>query len=688
MSFKRSQSRSDRQQQIPKVSDDNALTKQINDTHGHPDDVREFDVKPLLQMVEDVFDFKTNDVTQETVADSLDQNTKARYVFESLVDLIDKIGSEIDNKCREGAGGHEITMGTLKKLPNYSWGAKLVITLAAFAMNYGEFWVVKVKYYESDMLAKSIARLKQLTRVLDESSGQVDEMKRLIEVMINIAKCILKLKELPSLSTMTSIHRAEEKLPITVYWTIRSMVACSSLITGLMGMEDERISATETWELSSLTNKLSDMHKNLNAQLENCYKEIDKENQEKAFQELKTLTKTDQNDNMQILKALICGKDDPLPLFIKDKGRVKIDVLCNKNVLLLISDLDISEDDIFMLTNIQESRDLRKEQQEGHQYEIVWLPIIDWKDDMQDRFKKLQDGMTWYSICHPSLIDRGVIRFVREEWHFEKKPILVVLDPKGKVASFNAIHMMWIWGDLAFPFTTSREEELWSKESWGLKLLVNGLDPAVINWAAEEKYVCLYGGDDIEWIRKFTNTAKQVAKSAGIPLEMLYVGKSNPKKRVARNIETIIWENLSHLWEDKTYIWYFWVRIESMWRSKNQLGGKTKDDPIMKKIMKVLSFDSEAGWAIFAKGFDNQIVVEARGNIILSCLENYTKWKSDGTQQKEFIAAVKDAVEDAVKEQHHCNRLTFPPDDGKTSEIPCADCDNIMERFILYKCCD
>jgi len=57
-----------------------------------------------------------------------------------------------------------------------------------------------------------------------------------------------------------------------------------------------------------------------------------------------------------------------------------------------------------------------------------------------------------------------------------------VLDPQGKVVCPNALHMMWIWGSSAFPFTSLREESLWKDETWRLELLVDGIDPVILNW--------------------------------------------------------------------------------------------------------------------------------------------------------------------------------------------------------------
>lgn len=120
------------------------------------------------------------------------------------------------------------------------------------------------------------------------------------------------------------------------------------------------------------------------------------------------------------------------------------------------------------------------------QYEVVWLPVIDksvpWTEEKQKEFEALQSMMPWYSVYHPSLLKPAVIRYIKEVWNFNKKPMLVVLDPQGRVTNPNALHMMWIWGSLAFPFTSAREEALWREETWRLDLLAETIEPLIFQW--------------------------------------------------------------------------------------------------------------------------------------------------------------------------------------------------------------
>jgi len=195
----------------------------------------------------------------------------------------------------------------------------------------------------------------------------------------------------------------------------------------------------------------------------------------------------------------------------------------------------------------------------------------------------------------------------------------------------------------------------------------------------------LYGGEDIEWIRKFTATAKEVASKAAITLEMLYVGKCNPREKVRENNVIIKNEKLSHVLPDLTLIWFFWVRLESMWHSKVQLKRTVENDAIMQEIMTMLSFDgSDQGWAVIGRGPAD--MAKAKGETILKSFVDFETWR-DGAQEKGFLPALIDNLL-ALHSPLHCNRLILP---GATGSIPekvvCAECGRPMEKFIMYRCC-
>lgn len=59
---------------------------------------------------------------------------------------------------------------------------------------------------------------------------------------------------------------------------------------------------------------------------------------------------------------------------------------------------------------------------------------------------------------------------------------MVALDPKGMVTNYNAIDMVYIWGAKAYPFSASREIELWEEEKWTMQFLVDEIDTLLTTW--------------------------------------------------------------------------------------------------------------------------------------------------------------------------------------------------------------
>lgn len=254
-------------------------------------------------------------------------------------------------------------------------------------------------------------------------------------------------------------------------------------------------------------------------------------------------------------------------------------------------------------------------------------PSTQWTDAMIAKFKTMQASMPWYTISDPKVIRKAVVSFCRQVWYFQGKPIIVVLDPLGKVMNPNAIHMMWIWRSDAFPFTRSREEDLWQKQTWNLEFLVDAVDHRILGWIREGKYIILYGRNRLKWIRDFTTRAKEIARDLQVPVEMVYVGKSHHKNMVQKLCSAITVEQLSHCWQDPNQVWYFWTRLESMFHSKMQLRRmRDHSDITFQELQRLQSFDEgHEGWAILAKGFN--IVVSAPDRLALTVLNEYDKWE-------------------------------------------------------------
>lgn len=149
-------------------------------------------------------------------------------------------------KCSGGGDAHATTLAIFNLLSSYSWDAKLVLALSAFAVNYGEFWLV-AQLYLTNPLAKGVALLKQLPDILERADAlnpKFVALNNLIMATLDVAKCIVEFKELPSqyiTPDTPEMLTATAHIPTAVYWTIRSIVACASQITGLIGTGHEYV---------------------------------------------------------------------------------------------------------------------------------------------------------------------------------------------------------------------------------------------------------------------------------------------------------------------------------------------------------------------------------------------------------------------------------------------------------------
>lgn len=148
---------------------------------------------------------------------------------------------QLECKCSGGADAHGSTMAILSMLSSYTWEAKIVLSLAAFSVNYGQFWLI-AQLYATNPLAKSVALLMQLPDIVEHSNtlkSQFDAANNLIKAVLDVTKCIIKFQLLPSnyISPETPpMSVAMALVPTAAYWLIRSLVTCASQLTSLLGM--------------------------------------------------------------------------------------------------------------------------------------------------------------------------------------------------------------------------------------------------------------------------------------------------------------------------------------------------------------------------------------------------------------------------------------------------------------------
>ena len=124
-------------------------------------------------------------------------------------------------------------MSILKRLEDYSWDAKAVLTLAAFALDYGEFWHL-AQSHSLNQLTKSLGILKRVPIVLprpgiEKYKYAIVQLNNLIRETLNVIECIFKLEELLAkhdLKDVPTLSTATDSVSVEVFWAIISVVDC------------------------------------------------------------------------------------------------------------------------------------------------------------------------------------------------------------------------------------------------------------------------------------------------------------------------------------------------------------------------------------------------------------------------------------------------------------------------------
>ncbi|XP_010250967.1 PREDICTED: protein SIEVE ELEMENT OCCLUSION C [Nelumbo nucifera] len=449
---------------------------------------------------------------------------------------------------------------------------------------------------------------------------------------------------------------------------------------------DSTSTVIATWKLSSLVYRVSDIRENLRKHVDLCRQQIDR----KTYQKLLHLFKEIHIDNQEVLGFLFSLKDE-FPLKNgSSQTKLGVSELVNKEVVLLVSQPKILPLEELLLLVQQTQSNPQHNKLKGC-YEIVWVPVPSsnkWTDAEEKDFLHLSDSLPWYSIRQPWLLSSAVVNYIKQQWRFTEKPFIMVLDSKGRVSSSIAIDMIYIWGPVAYPFSTERELELWEEASWSLQLIMGEIDPLISKRVEEGGTLFLYGSDDIEWIREFTSTIKEM-KSSGVQVELVYVGKRNFSDHVTSILDIIGTERLGvggHLSCPKMD--FFWIRLESIRRSKLRLERSPDVDHILREVESLFSLDANGNsWVVIGEG-PRTDVIKLQGSETMECLKSFHVW-GEKIEKLGVLGAIRNAV-DPLHFTEHCDRSNIIPYTQGSTEgttVVCEQCQRPMKMMnILFRC--
>lgn len=126
---------------------------------------------------------------------------------------------------------HQTTMLILEQLRDYSWDAKAVIVLAAFALEFGKFW--QLAHIPRDKLGQSLAELNGLQSIM-ENIQHLANFNNLVKKIVQVVKCITDWKKMITVEynvkDVPSLTDTLHEIPVLAYWTISTLVTCTSHI--------------------------------------------------------------------------------------------------------------------------------------------------------------------------------------------------------------------------------------------------------------------------------------------------------------------------------------------------------------------------------------------------------------------------------------------------------------------------
>lgn len=241
--------------------------------------------------------------------------------------------------------------------------------------------------------------------------------------------------------------------------------------------------------------------------------------------------------------------------------------------------------------------------------------------------------------------------------------VVVVMDPNGKVVNMNAMDMVLIWGVKAYPFTVSREDELWEEDhTWSLKLILDGIHPEFNTWVKQGREIIILGSDDSNWVDETKSLARRI-QNLGFEFELIKLSTRTSAK------------------EESSIQELFWLRLESIKRSKlKRIESSKRDiDRVFEEVTELLEFDygTRKGWAIVGKGSTEKIV----GENLTDRMRRILRW-GDSAAGMSFTEAIRVAEKEEPCEESHT--VVVPFEEG-LRVVTCEKCKRPMKRFVAYQ---
>uniref|UniRef100_A0A7N0U4N6 Sieve element occlusion C-terminal domain-containing protein n=1 Tax=Kalanchoe fedtschenkoi TaxID=63787 RepID=A0A7N0U4N6_KALFE len=522
-----------------------------------------------------------------------------------------------------------------------------------------------------------------VTRKPKDNWESMDPLYRLIRAMFEVTSAAhFFLKNIHNFISESLKDEFDSLVLFSIYWITRGVFASSSQCNAL---PKNGYIIQDSQNLMDICDKLNSIYKRLQSLEKNGRQYMDDEKIAEAYQ----IPHKQGPDSHYALMALF-GISEELNFF-SPCGGTKSDISAitfeSKILLLLISGLDISLNEISFLNDVYTELKIPDEQE----CELIWVPIHrgSWTTSSEEKYKKLLQMMLWYTVEQPTVITKETKKFISDIWKFHRKPIIVALDVDGNVVCPNAIHLIHIWGAKAFPFTKPKERSLWAGEA-RLDILVMGFDPRVSNMLGGGNWVILCGGNDTDWIRDFVVGVQEAATDLNISIEMIIIGRTTDNEQIDKIMYSKSPVTPDYYDPHSRKTWYLWTRLESLLISmhKRFFARDYSMDPSFQEVKKLLSYASAESWACLITP-SSDVMIHGLGDIMLQAFTEYETWKQQ-LHTKDFTKFFKTHIEllPSQVSGYPCSQIILNTDNKDVIEsLECPYCVHAMEKQIQYRCC-
>ncbi|EOA34315.1 hypothetical protein CARUB_v10021833mg [Capsella rubella] len=367
-----------------------------------------------------------------------------------------------------------------------------------------------------------------------------------------------------------------------------------------------------------------------------------------------------------VKSVLACLQQIP---YFKQTQQIAITELKEKVILLLLSKPPVEP--LFFL--LQQLYDHPSSTNTEQNYEIIWIPIPSsqkWTDEEKEIFDYYSNSLPWISVRQPWLMSSTIVNFFIREWQYgDDEAMVVVMDSNGEFVNMNAMDMVLIWGVKAYPFSVTREDELWEEHGWSTQLLLDGIHPAYETWVKQGSEICIFGSENLDWVDEFVSLARKI-QNLGFQLELVYL--SNERTKAMEESSILFSPTVQQL---------FWLRLESIERSKLKRTEPSKPDRVFEEVTKLLDFDygKHKGWGIIGKGSE---AVTVDGEKLAERMSTVVRW-GEYAKGLGFTEAIEIAAEKPCELTH---TVVVPFDEALTMKVvTCEKCKRPMKKFVAYQ---